>query len=62
MTTGCTIEAHNFQRDLAKYEREAAVILGVRHAWTRKSHQEILREGSLTFKLLADTRKKSPEV
>ena len=29
MTTGCTIEAHNFQRDLAKFEAENAVILGV---------------------------------
>ena len=29
MTPGCTIEAHNFQRDLAKFEAENAVILGV---------------------------------
>src|ERR1700730_10515402 len=29
MTTGCTIEAHNFQRDLAKYDQKTAVILGV---------------------------------
>jgi len=29
MTTGCTIEAHNFQRDLSKFEAENAVILGV---------------------------------
>src|SRR5580765_4341273 len=28
-TTGCTIEAHNFQRDLAEYEKRKAVILGV---------------------------------
>ena len=28
-TPGCTIEAHNFQRDLAKYEQYHAVIVGV---------------------------------
>ncbi len=28
-TPGCTIEAHNFQRDLAKYEQNRAVIVGV---------------------------------
>src|SRR5687767_8236842 len=28
-TQGCTIEARNFQRDLAKYEAAKAVILGV---------------------------------
>ena len=29
-TPGCTIEAHNFQRDLAKYEQDNAVIVGQR--------------------------------
>ena len=29
MTSGCTIEAHNFQRDQAKYEAHNAVVLGV---------------------------------
>ncbi len=28
-TSGCTKEAHNFQRDLAQYEQKNAVILGV---------------------------------
>src|SRR6266849_5499655 len=28
-TTGCTIEAHNFQRDLAQYEQKKAVVIGV---------------------------------
>ncbi|PYL51792.1 MAG: peroxiredoxin, partial [Verrucomicrobia bacterium] len=28
-TSGCTMEARNFQRDLAKYEGVGAVILGV---------------------------------
>src|SRR6202162_3211350 len=29
MTSGCTIEAKNFQRDLAQYDKTGAVILGV---------------------------------
>ena len=29
MTTGCTIEAHNFQRDQAQYDAKNAVVLGV---------------------------------
>src|SRR5256885_1580586 len=29
-TSGCTIEAHNFQRDLAQYEQRNTVILGIR--------------------------------
>ena len=29
-TSGCTLEAHNFQRDLSKYSDAGAVILGVR--------------------------------
>ena len=28
-TSGCTIEARNFQRDIASYEKAKAVILGV---------------------------------
>src|ERR1051325_9738992 len=28
-TSGCTVEAHNFQRDIASYEKANAVILGV---------------------------------
>jgi peroxiredoxin Q/BCP len=55
MTTGCTIEAHNFQRDLAKYGAKNAVILGV-SMQDEKSHQEFCAKESLTFKLLADTK------
>ncbi len=29
-TTGCTIEAHNFQRDMAKYDALNAVVLPIR--------------------------------
>jgi len=53
MTTGCTIEAHNFQRDLAKYNALNAVILGV-SLDTVESHKTFCSKDSLTFKLLAD--------
>jgi thioredoxin-dependent peroxiredoxin len=59
-TPGCTIEAHNFQRDLVKYEAKDAVILGV-SVQDEKSHQEFCTKESLTFKLLADTDKKVSE-
>jgi peroxiredoxin Q/BCP len=55
-TTGCTIEAHNFQRDLAKYEAANAVIVGVSVDST-DSHQNFCTKQGLTFKLLADTDK-----
>jgi len=57
MTSGCTIEAHNFQRDLAKYDAKNAVILGV-SVQDEKSHQEFCAKESLNFKLLADTEHK----
>ena len=53
-TPGCTIEAHNFQRDLPKYEARNAVILGVSMDSTG-SHKEFCAKQGLTFKLLADT-------
>jgi len=58
MTAGCTIEAHNFQRDLAQYEAKKAAILGV-SADTTDSHQQFCTKESLTFKLLADPEKKT---
>ena len=56
-TPGCTIEAHNFQRDLSKYQEKNAVILGV-SVDSSESHQDFCTKQSLTFKLLADTKKK----
>ena len=56
-TPGCTIEAHNFQRDLSKYQEKNAVIVGV-SVDTTESHQDFCTKQSLTFKLLADTEKK----
>jgi peroxiredoxin Q/BCP len=52
-TSGCTIEAHNFQRDLAKYESAKAVILGV-SVDTAESHKSFCAKEGLNFKLLAD--------
>jgi peroxiredoxin Q/BCP len=54
-TSGCTVEAHNFQRDLAEYEKRGAVILGV-SMQDEKSHQEFCAKEGLNFKLLADTK------
>lgn len=56
-TPGCTIEAHNFQRDLSKYEGLNAMIVGVSVDST-DSHQDFCAKQGLTFKLLADTEKK----
>jgi peroxiredoxin Q/BCP len=56
-TSGCTIEAKNFQRDLAKYEAANAVILGV-SLDTADSHKEFCAKEGLSFKLLADTDSK----
>lgn len=60
MTQGCTIEAHNFQQDLPKYDKANAVIVGVSVDNT-DSHKEFCAKESLTFKLLADTEKKVSE-
>lgn len=60
MTTGCTIEAHNFQRDLDKYKAMNAVILGV-SVDTVDSHKQFCTKDSLTFTLLADPDKKVVE-
>ena len=57
MTQGCTIEAHNFQQDLAKYEAQNAVIVGVSVDNT-DSHKEFCTKESLTFRLLSDTDRK----
>ncbi len=60
MTQGCTIEAHNFQQDLSKYDQANAVIVGVSVDST-DSHKQFCAKESLTFKLLSDTDKKVVE-
>ncbi|MFI5180106.1 MAG: peroxiredoxin [Thermoanaerobaculia bacterium] len=52
-TSGCTLEAHNFQRDLAKYEKIGAVILGV-SLDSVDSHKGFCAKEGLNFKLLSD--------
>jgi peroxiredoxin Q/BCP len=52
-TSGCTLEAQNFQKDLAKYEQDHAVILGVSVDDT-ESHKGFCAKEGLKFKLLSD--------
>jgi thioredoxin-dependent peroxiredoxin len=52
-TGGCTLEAHNFQRDIAKYEKVNAVILGV-SVDTAESHKDFCAKEGLSFKLFSD--------
>src|SRR6266446_2015077 len=52
-TSGCTLEAHNFQKDLARYSAMNAVILGV-SVDTAESHQSFCAKEGLNFKLLSD--------
>jgi len=59
-TSGCTLEAHNFQRDLAKYQAAKAVILGV-SIDTAESHKSFCAKEGLNFKLLADIGAKVSE-
>jgi peroxiredoxin Q/BCP len=55
MTAGCTVEAHNFQRDMAQYEAANAVILGV-SVDSPDSHKQFCTKEGLSFRLLADTK------
>jgi peroxiredoxin Q/BCP len=59
-TSGCTQEAHNFQRDLAEYEKHNAVILGV-SVDDANSHKQFCVKEGLSFKLLADTEHKASD-
>ena len=59
-TSGCTIEAHNFQRDLDKYTQINAVIVGV-SVDNVDSHKSFCTKEGLTFKLLADVDDKVTE-
>jgi len=57
MTIGCTIEAHNFQQDMSKYQQLNAVVVGVSVDSTG-SHKEFCAKEGLSFKLLSDQDKK----
>ena len=52
-TSGCTVEAHNFQRDLSKYQNMQAVILGV-SVDTADSHKQFCVKEGLNFTLFSD--------
>jgi thioredoxin-dependent peroxiredoxin len=58
MSSGCSLEAHNFQRDQARYDAVNAVVLGVSldsvKSHSVKSHETFCTKDSLSFKLLAD--------
>jgi thioredoxin-dependent peroxiredoxin len=58
MTQGCTIEAHNFQRDLDQYKAKKAAIVGI-SADSVDSHQQFCTKESLSFRLLADPSKQT---
>jgi thioredoxin-dependent peroxiredoxin len=57
MTPGCTIEAHNFEQDLARYQSLNAQIVGI-SVQSVESHKKFCAKDGLTFTLLADTGKK----
>jgi peroxiredoxin Q/BCP len=59
-TGGCTLEAHNFQTDLSKYQALNAVILGV-SVDTAESHKSFCAKEGLAFKLLSDADTKVSE-
>jgi peroxiredoxin Q/BCP len=52
-TSGCTLEAHNFQRDIEKYQAANAVVVGV-SVDTAESHKDFCAKEGLSFKLLSD--------
>ena len=53
-SSGCTVEAHNFQRDQPQYQQRNAVVLGV-SIDSADSHKQFCTKEGLNFKLLADT-------
>jgi thioredoxin-dependent peroxiredoxin len=52
-TRGCTIEAHNFEKDQKRYAALGATIVGV-STQSPDSHKEFCAKEGLNFKLLAD--------
>ena len=52
-TSGCTMQARAFQRDLPKYEERNAVVVGV-SVDSADSHKDFCAKEGLSFKLLSD--------
>lgn len=59
-TSGCTIEARNFQRDKSAYDKLGAVILGV-SVDSAESHKDFCSKEGLSFSLLSDADAKVSE-
>ena len=53
-SSGCTVEAHNFQRDIDKYTGRNAVIIGI-SVDNVDSHKSFCTKEGFNFKLLADS-------
>jgi thioredoxin-dependent peroxiredoxin len=53
-SSGCTVEGHNFQRDIDKYTGKNAVIIGV-SVDSVDSHKSFCIKEGFNFKLLADS-------
>jgi thioredoxin-dependent peroxiredoxin len=53
-TSGCTLQARNFQMDAEKYKAAKAVVLGI-SVDSAESHASFCQKEGLTFKLLSDT-------
>ena len=60
-TSGCTIQARNFQRDLEQYTERNTAVLGV-SVDDVETHNEFCVKEELTFKLLADVNAHVSEV
>lgn len=57
-SSGCTIQAHEYQNALPKFEEHHAVVLGV-SLDTAESHNSFCTQDGLTFKLLADPERQA---
>ena len=55
-TSGCTLEAHNFQRDAAAFAKLNAVIVGV-SVDSVDSHKQFCAKEGLNMKLLSDVNR-----
>ncbi|MDF2378939.1 MAG: peroxiredoxin [Candidatus Gracilibacteria bacterium] len=57
MTSGCTIEAHDFTKNLKKFQKLSAQVLGISPD-DIKSHNKFCDKDGITFPLLSDPEKK----
>ena len=57
MTSGCTMEAHKFEHDMARYQVLNAEVIGI-SVQSVESHKKFCAKDGLTFTLLSDTSHK----